>query len=134
MRLLLCHAPNPNTVAACNIPQTTTRFPAPGLGPAEIFYQCFGLVCWHTADTQGSDLSPSSQPLESNSNFPAFGLGEDKDIFLAFLIANAGSENVDARQFSTLFQSVISNGTRICYSRGEIRTSSTTTERIDWTD
>jgi hypothetical protein len=93
-----------NTVAACNIPQTTTRFPALGLGPAEILYQCFGLVCWHTADTQGSDLSPSSQPLESNSNFPAFGLGEDKDIFLAFLIANAGSENVDARQFSTLFQ------------------------------
>jgi hypothetical protein len=40
-------------------------------------------------------------------------LGKDKDIFFAFLIANAGSENVDTRQFSTLSRNVISKGPRV---------------------
>ncbi len=82
---------------------------SPALSPTQVLDQCFRLVCWHATDTQSSDLSTTSQSLKTNGNFPTFGLGDYEDIFLAFLIADAGSENMQSGQFATLFQIIISN-------------------------
>lgn len=58
------------------------------LYPSEIFEDDAGFIVGHTCYTEGSDLRSLAQALESDGDFPAFCLREDKDVFFALLVAD----------------------------------------------
>lgn len=53
------------------------------------------IVRRHLTILQTAHLTSFAQPLKPKSEFPAFGLVDEEDVFLAVGIANRGAENVE---------------------------------------
>ena len=60
------------------------------------------LVGRHATNAQRAYLSAPSQALQADSDFPAFFVGQDEDVAFAFLVADAGSEDVQGFEFAGL--------------------------------
>lgn len=50
----------------------------------------------HPTDAQCSHLSPSSESLQTDGYFPTFFAREDKNVSLALLIADIGSQHMES--------------------------------------
>ncbi|KAG5287620.1 hypothetical protein I7I50_12243 [Histoplasma capsulatum G186AR] len=89
-------SPSPST---CDIPQALKN--------------SVGFVGRQAAHTQCPNLTPFLQPLQPDGYFPSLGLLQDKDIFLAFLVSDACTNDVEATQLRALQNVSIINDTAI---------------------
>lgn len=72
-----------STLAACLQRQRRHRVECPS-----------NLVRRHLTILQTPDLTTFPEPLQSESEFPALRLVDEKDVFLAICVANRGAEDV----------------------------------------
>lgn len=78
---------------------------------SEAFEDRFRFIVRQAGNTQCAHLTASPETLKSHGHLPSFTLGKNENVFLSFLVPNAGPENMHAIKFAALWGSLVSKFT-----------------------